>query len=137
MSAPLHVTIDGLPVSGATRAALLADGIDGAVVYAREDDDPRVIVFGAGCQNKTQQDALRFCEVLRRWVTHVWIRGAPPPPPVRSGSRTAEALRLLANDPELTPRAAALQVGISPSAVYRALERAQERGVCHCCGRPL
>ena len=48
-------------------------------------------------------------------------------------SRTQQALALLAADPQLTPHAVARQLGLSPSAVYRALARRQDKVVCPCC----
>lgn len=57
-----------------------------------------------------------------------------PAPRVRSGSRTAAALALVARG--ATPHAAAVEVGISSSAVYRAIARSKEP-VCPHCGRPM
>jgi len=48
-------------------------------------------------------------------------------------SKTQEALELIQKG--MAPYAAAQQVGISASAVYRALERRQDKELCPCCGQ--
>lgn len=48
-------------------------------------------------------------------------------------SKTQWALELI--EKGMTPYAAAQEVGISPSAVYRALGRRQGKDVCPCCGQ--
>jgi hypothetical protein len=52
--------------------------------------------------------------------------------PVRS--KTMQALDLILQD-GLTPFAAAKQVGVHASAVYRALDRQQQKDLCPCCGQ--
>jgi hypothetical protein len=54
------------------------------------------------------------------------------PEPVKS--KTMQALDLILQD-GLTPFAAAKQVGVHASAVYRALERAEKKPICPCCGQ--
>ena len=48
-------------------------------------------------------------------------------------SKTQEALDLIQKG--MLPYGAAQEVGISPSAVYRALGRRQDRELCPCCGQ--
>jgi len=48
-------------------------------------------------------------------------------------SKTQEAVELTRKG--MTPYAAAQEVGISPSTVYRALGRRQDKEVCLCCGQ--
>lgn len=48
-------------------------------------------------------------------------------------SKTQGALELI--EKGMTPYAAAQEVGISPSTVYRALGRRQDKTVCPCCGQ--
>lgn len=48
-------------------------------------------------------------------------------------SKTQEALELIQKG--ASPYSAAQEVGISPSAVYRALGRRQDKDVCPCCGQ--
>jgi DNA-binding CsgD family transcriptional regulator len=48
-------------------------------------------------------------------------------------SKTQQAIDLVRQG--MTPYAAAQQAGISPSAVYVALKRQQEKAVCPCCGQ--
>ncbi len=132
----IRTTLDKLPISSATREALLRDGIDGAVVWQDRKDATMVSAFGPGCQSGTEELMLDAVRRLLGVVTHVWNRSVLPDP-VAPGSKTAQALALLDNDPKLTPYGAAKRLGINPSAVYRALERRDTRGVCKCCGRPL
>lgn len=136
MSAPLRVSITGLPVSGTTRETLLCEGVDGAVLYLTRQDDIRALVFGPGCAYRDEAAAIRVCGERGFEVTHVWNRHVLPDP-VHAGSKTALALAAMTNDPKLTPNAAAKRAGINASAVYRALKRREERGVCSCCGRAL
>jgi len=35
----------------------------------------------------------------------------------------------------MTPRAAALEVGISPAAVYQAIKAREGKNICPCCGQ--
>lgn len=56
----------------------------------------------------------------------------PQPEPVKS--KTMQALDLILQE-GLTPFAAAKQVGVHASAVYRALERAEKKPICPCCGQ--
>lgn len=48
-------------------------------------------------------------------------------------SKTQAALDLI--DKGKTPYAAAQEMGIAPSTVYRALGRRQDKDVCPCCGQ--
>lgn len=48
-------------------------------------------------------------------------------------SKTQSALELI--EKGMTPYAAALEAGISPSTVYRALGRRQDKKICPCCGQ--
>lgn len=50
-------------------------------------------------------------------------------------SRTQQALDLLLSNPEITPHGAALSLGISPAAVYRAIKARQGKTLCPCCGQ--
>ena len=50
-------------------------------------------------------------------------------------SKTQQALELLAKTPSMTPRAAALEVGISPAAVYQAIKAREGKNICPCCGQ--
>ena len=50
-------------------------------------------------------------------------------------SRTREALKLLEENPDLTPYAAAKEVGISPSTVYHALAHERDVERCPTCGQ--
>lgn len=135
MSAPLRVSITGLPVASGTRESLLREDVNGALVYEiNNGDDIRVVAFGPGCSYRDEASALHGYR--DRTVTHVWNRHVLPDP-VHAGSKTALALAAMANDPKLTPNAAAKRAGINASAVYRALKRREERGVCSCCGRAL
>ncbi|PZU39706.1 MAG: hypothetical protein DI574_06875 [Acidovorax sp.] len=48
-------------------------------------------------------------------------------------SKTQGALELI--EKGTTPYAAAQKMGISPSTVYRAMGRRQDKNVCPCCGQ--
>ncbi len=50
-----------------------------------------------------------------------------------SKSKTQGALALI--EKGMTPYAAAQEMGIAPSTVYRALGRRQNKDVCPCCGQ--
>ncbi len=54
------------------------------------------------------------------------------PDPVKS--KTMQALDLILQE-GMTPFAAAKQAGVHASAVYRALERQQQKPICPCCGQ--
>lgn len=58
----------------------------------------------------------------------VWCRALPVVPDV---SKTQQAVDLV--NAGMTPFAAAKQLGIHPSAVYRAMTRAEEKPLCPCC----
>lgn len=63
----------------------------------------------------------------------IWCKTVPATPdPVKS--KTMQALDLILQE-GLTPHAAAKQLGVHASAVYRALDRAQQKPLCPCCGQ--
>lgn len=63
-------------------------------------------------------------------VVAVWCKA----PPAEPRSKTQQAVDLVLRD-GLAPFAAARQVGIHPSAVYRAMTRASEKPICPCCNQ--
>lgn len=52
-------------------------------------------------------------------------------------SKTQQAIDLILSDHSISPHAAALQVGISPAAVYRAIKARQGKNVCPTCGQVI
>jgi len=120
----------------------------GVVAQLREGGDQwGVRVFGAAYECATAAHAKRVLAPGGTGPVYLWIREpvAPPKrrrrvkkaPAVRDGSRTAQAVSMLIEDPRLRPAAAARAVGVHPSAVYRALERTNLRCLCPRCGQAL
>lgn len=111
-------------------AAALQDAVDanpGLIAGAVADASGMLVVWGPGCSAKTLNGAL-----AGRHATHIW-RAVEHVPGTQDGSKTSQAV-LQVRTGKATPNAAARAVGISPSAVYRALARAA--APCPCCGRP-
>lgn len=102
------------------------EGILGAV----RTTDGMVIAFGPACTLDTEELALEAYPDAEA----LWSRGFVAP---LGTSRTSKALHLLSQNERLTPHAAAKQAGVHVSAVYRALDKQAEKGVCPCCGQLL
>lgn len=80
--------------------------------------------------------AVAYVDVPGAWpddAVAVWCRALPVVPPDMK-SKTQKAVDLVLHD-GVTPFAAAKQLGIHPSAVYRALIRVEEKTICPCCGQ--
>lgn len=124
-----YVTLDALPVSEGTRIMLAKmPGVAGCVVHY-SDDRLRVAVFGPECDHLTLDAAL--AQYPNAHAT--WVKTGP----ANRKGRTGKALDMLQADPDLTPYAAAKAAGVDVAAVYRALYRRKNRGVCSCCGQLL
>lgn len=65
----------------------------------------------------------------------IWRR-TPLPPDIAETvkSKTQQAVELVRRD-GINPHTAAHQLGVHPSAVYRALRRAETKPICPCCGQ--
>lgn len=65
----------------------------------------------------------------------IWRR-TPLPPAVADAmkSKTQQAVELVRRD-GVNPNTAARELGVHPSAVYRALRRAETKPICPCCGQ--
>lgn len=68
------------------------------------------------------------------WPSTVWAVWRKPSRADELKSRTQKAVDLVLKG-QLTPHAAAKAQGLNASAVYRALQRAQNRTLCPCCGQ--
>ena len=117
-------------------AGLAAAGsIEGAIAVPLPDRT-KVVVWGRDAVASTMEQAFAGLEPdERRSAALVDLEG-PPRPGVHAGSRTDRAVALLGRHPGMTPHEAAVRIGISPSAVYRALKRSR-RPCCPACKRPL
>lgn len=93
--------------------------------------DGKARLFGPGCQHKSLESASAGAPPGSSY----WVQ-APSPEPTAPIGRTQAALRLLAQNPGMTPHAAAKQAGVHVSAVYRAQQRAS-RPTCPCCGQRM
>lgn len=116
----IHLALADVPVAADVRAVLAGTaGIHGCVVVGTD----RVIAYGPACDYATAAEAASFNPDAHT----VWDKG------VRRNTRVQAALDLIALG--ATPNAAAKQIGIASSAVYRAATRRVGRGVCECCGQ--
>jgi len=98
-------------------------------VTADRDD----VKFILACKTDGKLTASAYTRQPKPWPNYavaVWCRH--PVTDAGSKSKTQQAVELVEKR-GLTPHAAAKQLGLSASAVYRALDRVQERTICPCC----
>ena len=107
--------------------ARMPRSVDGALAF-EVGGETTIRLFGPGCLWRDLSGALEG--VSPDTPVSYWARHHPPV------GRTQQALRLLQQDPTLTPNAAAKLAGVNAAAVYRALERSS-RPLCQCCGQRL
>lgn len=115
------------------RKAATHEGVDGLLAYGSDAETRTVVAYGPACKHKTFEAALGFHG--RGGIAH-YCRTMPVPASVDGmpKSRTMKALDLVLQD-GLTAYAAAKKVGISQSAVSRALSRREDKTICPCCGQ--
>lgn len=98
-------------------------------VMADRDD----VKFLLACKTDGKLTASAYTRQPKPWPNYaiaVWCRHRLLVDGVKS--KTQQAVELVETK-GLTPHAAAKQLGLSASAVYRALDRVQERTICPCC----
>lgn len=100
---------------------------------ARRDD----VQFLVAWDNAGKLSASAFTEPPEAWpdtAVAIWRRHPLPQAAADTvKSKTQQAVDLVREG--MTPNAAAVQLGIHPSAVYRAITRALEKPLCPCCGQ--
>ena len=87
--------------------------------------------------NAGKVSASAFTEEPDEWpdtAMAIWRRNPLPTDQAMPKSKTQQAVDLVLRD-GLNPNTAAKQLGIHPSAVYRALTRATNKPICPCCGQ--
>lgn len=99
-------------------------------VMADRDDVTHLVAYDlAG-----RLSASAYTSEPEKWPDTVWAVWHKPSPAEDLKSRTQKAVDLV-NKGDMTPHAAAKAMGLNASAVYRALQRAQNRKLCPCCGQ--
>lgn len=96
-----------------------------------ERDDVRYLV---AWDNAGRLSASAYTEKPDKWPDTVWRVWEKRTEAAAVKSKTQQAVALVRKG-ELTPHAAARQLGLHPSAVYRAMIRAKTRPLCPCCGQ--
>lgn len=106
-------------------------GVDGMLVYGADEERRTVAAYGPACKHASLGLALAFHG--RGAIAH-YCRAVPEPATVEdmTKSKTMQALDLVLKD-GLTAYAASKQVGISQSAISRALARREDKVICPCC----
>lgn len=118
-------------------AKLLETGAIAGAISFPDGVTVRVIAWGRDATAKSMEQAFDAVPAhARPRVRVVDPEGPKESPATDARSRTDRALALLDDHLGMTPHEAATRIGISPSAVYRALAR-RGRPCCPACRRPL
>lgn len=99
-------------------------------VVADRDDVAMLVAW----DNAGKLSAKAFTSEPDEWPDKVVAVWRKPSLPDDVKSRTQKAVDLVLKK-DVTPHAAAKAQGLNASAVYRALQRAQNRTLCPCCGQ--
>lgn len=107
-----------------------SDNVRHKLRVTADRDDVRYLV---AWDNAGKLSASAYTSEPAEWPATVVAAWRKPTLPELVKSKTQRAVDLVREG--VNPNAAAKQCGVHPSAVYRALTRAQEKPLCPCCGQ--